>query len=303
MSSLAAPRGVRLLHLSDLHCGRPFVQAHVDAALALAAQGPWDAVILSGDLSQRARATEFAAARGILDRLAAAAPLLVIPGNHDAAWWRAPFGLGDQARVHQRYRAMITPELEPVLALPGVTLAGINSAGGTAPHTLTWYPRDWRVKGGVTPGQWATAAARLAAAPPDDLRVVVLHHNVLKGRLSRRWGLARPQGALDALAAMGADVVCGGHDHEERVEVVTRVAGRFLVSGANTLSSRMRGHRPSSCNVIEADAATVSVRAWVFEAGAFRPGPQEARLPRRGVAPRPEGAGALNPAASSPMFR
>jgi hypothetical protein len=65
----------------------------------------------------------------------------------------------------------------------------------------------------------------------------------------------------------------------------------------------MRGHRPSSCNVIEADAATVSVRAWVFEAGAFRPGPQEARLPRRGVAPRPEGAGALNPAASSPMFR
>jgi hypothetical protein len=198
---------------------------------------------------------------------------------------------------------MITPELEPVLALPGVTLAGINSAGGTAPHTLTWYPRDWRVKGGVTPGQWATAAARLAAAPPDDLRVVVLHHNVLKGRLSRRWGLARPQGALDALAAMGADVVCGGHDHEERVEAVTRPSGRFLVSAANTLSSRMRGHRPSSCNVIEADAATVSVRAWVFEAGAFRPGPQEARLPRRGVAPRPEGAGALNPAASSPMFR
>jgi 3',5'-cyclic AMP phosphodiesterase CpdA len=303
MSHPVAPGGVRLLHLSDLHCGRPFVQAHVDAALALAAQGPWDAVVLSGDLSQRARATEFAAARGILDRLAAAAPLLVVPGNHDAAWWRAPFGLGDPARVHARYRAMITPDLEPVLSLPGVTLVGINSAAGTAPHTLTWYPRDWRVKGGVTPGQWATAAARLAAAPPDDLRVVVLHHNVLKGRLSRRWGLARPQGALDALAAMGADVVCGGHDHEERVEAVTRPSGRFLVSAANTLSSRMRGHRPSSCNVIEADAATVSVRAWVFEAGAFRPGPQEARLPRRGVAPRPEGAGALNPAASSPMFR
>jgi hypothetical protein len=190
-----------------------------------------------------------------------------------------------------------------VLSLPGVTLAGINSAGGTAPHTLTWYPRDWRVKGGVTPGQLATAAARLAAAPADDLRVVVLHHNVLRGRLSRRWGLTRPQATLDALAAMGADVVCGGHDHEERVEAVTRSAGRFLVSGANTLSSRMRGHRPSSCNVIEADATTVTVRAWVFEAGAFRPGPQEASLPRRGVAPGPEAPGALNPAVPTPMFR
>lgn len=302
MSAPAAPSGVRLLHLSDLHCGRPFVAAHVDAALALAAAGRWDAVILSGDLSQRARAVEYAAARGILDRLAAAAPLLVVPGNHDAAWWRAPFGLGDAARVHERYRAMICPDLEPVVRVPGVTLVGINSAGGTAPHTLTWYPRDWRVKGGVTPAQWDRAAARLAAAPPGDLRVVVLHHNVLKGRLSRRWGLARPEGALDALAVMGAEVVCGGHDHEERVEAVSRPGGRFLVSGANTLSSRMRGHRPSSCNVIEADGDTVTVRAWVFDRGAFHPGPQVAHAPRRRGSGAAAAAAPLNPGASAPMF-
>ncbi|MBU6367690.1 MAG: metallophosphoesterase [Gemmatimonadetes bacterium] len=301
MSAPVASSGVRLLHLSDLHCGRPFVGAHVDAALALAERGRWDAIILSGDVSQRARVAEFTAARAILDRLGAVAPLLVVPGNHDAAWWRAPFGLGDPARVHERYRAFITPDLEPVLRVPGVTVVGMNSAGGTAPHTLTWYPRDWRVKGGVTAAQLAVARARLAAAPPGDLRVLVLHHNVVRGRLSRRWGLARPEATLDALAAMAPDVVCGGHDHEERTELVVRPAGRFLVSCANTLSSRMRGRRPSSCNVIEADAGTVTVRAWVYNGGAFHPGPQAATLSRalRGAdaVPAP-----LNPCAPAPIL-
>ena len=38
MTSVDSARaaGVRILHCSDIHCGRPFVQAHVDAALALA---------------------------------------------------------------------------------------------------------------------------------------------------------------------------------------------------------------------------------------------------------------------------
>jgi predicted phosphodiesterase len=145
---------------------------------------------------------------------------------------------------------------------------------------LTWYPRDWRVKGGLTVGQLRDGHARLAASPAGDLRVLVVHHNVVKGRLSRRWGLARPQATLDAIAAMPVDVVCSGHDHEERVEVVERATGRFVVSTANTLSSRMRGHRPSAVNVIEADATAVRVTAWGFTSGAFHPGPMTATLPR-----------------------
>ena len=65
------------------------------------------------------------------------------------------------------------------------------------------------------------------------------------------------------------DVVCTGHDHEERVELV---ADRVLVSAANTLSSRMRGRRPSALNVIEASAETVTVQAWSYRDGAFTRG-------------------------------
>jgi 3',5'-cyclic AMP phosphodiesterase CpdA len=275
-----APPAVRLLHVSDIHCGRPFVAAHVDAALAVAAGGRWDAIIVSGDLSQRARVHEFEAARAILDRFRALAPTITVPGNHDAAWWHAPFGWGDFARVHARYRSYIDADLEPVLQVPGVTLVGLNSAWGTNPESLTWYPRDWRVKGGLTPVQLQAAHTRLAAAPPGDLRVLVVHHNVVRGRLSNRWGLKQPHRVLAALAAMPVDIVCTGHDHEERVDVVERAGGRVVVSAANTLSNRMRGHRPSAINVVEASARELVVTAWPFDGRAFAPGPMVLREPR-----------------------
>ena len=87
--------------------------------------------------------------------------------------------------------------------------------------------------------------------------------------------------ALDRIAAMSVHVVCTGHDHEERTEVVQRTTGRFLASAANTLSSRSRKHRPSALNVIEATDTQVTARAWTYQGGAFVPGPMSATLDRR----------------------
>jgi len=261
---------VRVLHVSDMHCGHPFVPAHVEAALALAHGQRWNAIVMSGDFSQRARVHEFEHARELVDRFRAIAPVITVPGNHDTAWWHAPFGFGDFSRLHERYRTYIASETEPTVQAPGVTMVGLNSSWGTNPESLTWYPRDWRVKGGLTDAQLRDAHARLAAAPDGDLRVLVVHHNVVRGRLSNRWGLKQPQRVLEAIAAMPVDVVCTGHDHEERVELV---GGRVLVSAANTLSSRMRGRRPSALNVIEATPEAVTVQAWSYADGAFTPGP------------------------------
>jgi 3',5'-cyclic AMP phosphodiesterase CpdA len=271
---------VRVLHVSDMHCGRCFVARHVDAALAVARASRWDAIVFSGDLSQRAREHEFTEAREILAQFREVAPVLTVPGNHDAAWWHAPFGYGDFARVHERYRTFIDAETEPTLRTPGLSIVGLNSAWGTHPPALTWYPRDWRVKGGLTASQLTDAYARLAASPPGDLRLLVVHHNVVRGRLSHRWGLARPVSTLDAIAAMPCDVVCTGHDHDERVEVVERPTGRFLLSAANTLSSRMRGHRASALNVIESHDGRLTATAWCYDAdaAAFAPGPMSATL-------------------------
>ena len=271
---------MRVLHISDIHCGHPFVAAHVAAALDMAAASRFNAIVISGDFSQRARIREFARAREIVDRFRAIAPTIEVPGNHDTAWWSAPFGWGDASRLHERYKQYINPLLEPVVRVPGVSMVGLNSAAGMLPQAITWYPRDWRVKGGLTPAQFAWAARELTASPPGDLRLLVVHHNVVRGHLSHRWGLKQPQAALDRIAAMSVDVVCTGHDHEERTEDVQRTTGRFLVSGANTLSSRMRKRRPSALNVIEATATHVTVRAWGYHDGAFVPGPMSTTVDR-----------------------
>ncbi len=271
----------RVLHVSDIHCGFPFVAEHVAAAFDVAAASRFDAIVISGDFSQRAREKEFERARGILDQFRAIAPTLEVPGNHDTAWWHAPFGWGDAERLHVGYKRYINPVLEPVVRVPGVSMVGLNSSSGMLPQAVTWYPRDWRVKGGLTASQFEWATQALAASPAGDLRLLVVHHNVVRGHLSHRWGLKQPEVALDRIAGMSVDVVCTGHDHEERTEVVQRRTGRFLVSAANTLSSRSRKHRPSALNVIEATATQVTVRAWGYHQGAFVPGPLSATMDRQ----------------------
>ena len=69
-----------LLHISDLHFGRvdPATVEPLTAAIRALAR---NVVIVSGDLTQRARAAEFRAARAFLDALPR--PQIVVPGNHD----------------------------------------------------------------------------------------------------------------------------------------------------------------------------------------------------------------------------
>ncbi|MGD8325142.1 MAG: metallophosphoesterase, partial [Gammaproteobacteria bacterium] len=72
----------RLLHISDLHFGRPYVPEAGEALQRIAPSLELDAIVVTGDISQRAKAREFEAARRFLDRLPSV-PMLVIPGNHD----------------------------------------------------------------------------------------------------------------------------------------------------------------------------------------------------------------------------
>ncbi|MGZ5269625.1 MAG: metallophosphoesterase [Ramlibacter sp.] len=70
-----------LLHISDTHFGteQPKVAA---ALLALAHERRPDLLVYSGDMTQRAREVEFAAARAFCQELGIAR-MLALPGNHD----------------------------------------------------------------------------------------------------------------------------------------------------------------------------------------------------------------------------
>jgi len=92
---------VTLAHVSDLHFGRDADLAQIDALEALIPELRPDAVVLSGDLTQRARHGELQGALRFTKSMRRVAPTLVIPGNHDVEWWRSPFGILGRDR---RYR-------------------------------------------------------------------------------------------------------------------------------------------------------------------------------------------------------
>src|SRR5579875_2925577 len=99
----------RIVHLSDLHFGRTRPDLLGPLLESIHAAAP-DLVAVSGDLTQRARAGQFAAARRFLAALPR--PVLVVPGNHDvpldAAWARLLW-------PWRRYRHWIGRDLEPWL--------------------------------------------------------------------------------------------------------------------------------------------------------------------------------------------
>jgi 3',5'-cyclic AMP phosphodiesterase CpdA len=260
--------GAVLIHLSDLHFGSVAeLDALEDALTFIVALRP-DAIAVSGDLTLRARHGEFAAARLYLDRLRGTAPVLAVPGNHDVQWWQSPLSLLGTERMFTKYRRWFGPDLTPVLTIPGVVIAGALTANGIAPGSISRNPNDLAVKGNLPASETRRLGKIFENAPPGDYRVVVLHHNVLAGRLSARMGLAHWRSAGERLVKTGADLVLCGHDHEEGAGLLNN---QVVVSTANTLSTRTRARRPCSFNVIrlEPDRIEVEFQIWDIRARRF----------------------------------
>lgn len=270
---------IRLVHLSDLHFGAYVDLDQIAALERLVPDLEPAAVIIAGDVSQRARHGEFQRALAFVEHCRRTAPTLVVPGNHDVRWWASPFGIrGDQPR-YAHYRRYFGDTLGPVLSIPGARIVGTVSAHGLAAGSLTWNLRDVTVKGHLPVAETDRARAEFEGAAADECRVVVLHHNVLRGRLSNRWGMARPHDTQRRLAASGADLILCGHDHEESVG---QLEGGAVVAAASTPSSRTRGKRPSVFNLIEIGASSIAVEYRRWNGGRYHPG-ERAEFPRRGA--------------------
>lgn len=281
-----------LIHLSDLHFGR------VDEALLaplkeqIARLAP-DLLVVSGDLTQRARRREFLAARAFLDTLPV--PRLVVPGNHDVPLYNvarrflAPLG---------RYCRYITPELEPVYLDDEIAVLGINTA-----RALTFK------HGRVNPLQLARLRARLEQLAPQLTKIIVTHHPF---DLPPDFGEARLVGlapqAMDMFAACGVDLLLAGHMHASHAG---NTAARYefpgyaalMVQAGTATSTRGRG-AANAFNLLRIGSARIEVRHYSWQAGraAFVEGAAD-RFERSGgiwsqVAPD---ATASNPSGAPPI--
>ena len=281
-----------LAHVSDLHFGRPAVYERLDALREfLAGVGP-DAIAVSGDLTQRCSNREFAQARAYLDSLGEIAPYLVIPGNHDIRWLGAVARnlgvaglLREQAHnfKYSRYRRHISENLSPSLEVPGAVIAGLNTAHGISRGSLTKRFRDLGVIGHVKHADIQRVKAAFEAADPGAARIVMIHHNPIRGELSGRHGLANTEQALHAFSDLGTELVLCGHDHQDAVHTIEKGTHGLVISTAGTISNRVKPGRASSFNLVHTDENNLRIVAhsWKKDAG-FVPS-EDRTFPRRAL--------------------
>lgn len=259
---------VQIAHIGDIHFGGVANIPVVEALERVLPDLRPDAIVIGGDLSQRARHGEFQRGRAFVNLARETAPVLVIPGNHDVQWWWRPFLPFGKHAVYQKYRRYFGSDLTPTLTIPGgAVIASALTAHGVAWGSLTPRLRDIAVKGHLPKREMERVKTVFAQAEPGLPRVLVTHHNVLRGDISKRMGLARWRRAQRRIVEAGTDVVLCGHDHQEGAEMLD---GRVAVSTASTLSTRSRGERPVSFNFVTIDPAAVQVTFFRWDSAKQR---------------------------------
>ena len=276
---------VQLLHISDLHFGALAELDEIEALEQLIPDLRPDAVVISGDLTQRARHGEFQRARVLMRTAARTAPVHVTPGNHDVRWWLRPLIPFARTPLYAKYTRYFGNDLAPTLTVPGAVIACALTSHGVAWGSLTLRPRDLAVKGHLPKREIERVRGVFAAAAPELARVLVVHHNVLRGDVSGRMGLARWRQAQRRIVASGAELVLCGHDHQEDAELLD---GGVVVSTASTLCRRTRAGRPGSFNfvTIEPTAVHITFFRWSAEHRRFNASDTAAFARGGGAKPR-----------------
>lgn len=230
-----------LLHISDAHFGTE--QAPVVQALRnLARDRRPDALIFSGDVTQRARRAQFDAAARFVESLGIARRM-ALPGNHDIPLYNV------FARAFAPYRGYMRAfghDLEPVLQGADFVAIGVNTT------------RPGRHKDGeVSAAQVERVAGLLRKARPGQLRIVVTHQPcALPSTHDETDRLDGADPAIRAWADAGADLVLGGHIHLPYVLDLSQSpwdASRrmWCVQAGTATSSRVRFSIANSVNLIE----------------------------------------------------
>jgi 3',5'-cyclic AMP phosphodiesterase CpdA len=223
-----------LIHISDLHfhhVDRATVEALITEIHAIKPH----LVVVSGDLTQRARAHQFKEAAEFLERLPF--PQVVVPGNHDVPLYNlfarffSPFS---------NYRRFINSNLEPVFEDEEMIVLGLCT-----PQSFTIS------EGRLRDSSLENFRKYLQRGACEKTRLLVSHHPLEVSRL----------------LPFSPDVLLAGHLHMGSASSTTNLKiaphrSLVAVQGGTSTSVRHRGGEGNSFNLIYLEKPEIRVEKY-----------------------------------------
>jgi len=224
-----------------------------------------EVVVISGDLTQRARRREFRAARRFIDAVdAAGAAVVLVPGNHDIPLFN-PF-----ARLlwpFRRYRSVI-----------GGTAVDTRWVNDLQFITVNSVRRERHASGYITAERRRQVVEQARRQSGAKLTIVVTHHPL--GTMSAEEEEAAHQGDVRTCRAWheaGVNLVMSGHVHRPFLLDATEQllggenrSGRplWILNAGTAVSHRVRDNYPNSFNLLDfrhgEDGWFMDVERWDY---------------------------------------
>jgi 3',5'-cyclic AMP phosphodiesterase CpdA len=252
-----------IAHISDLHFGMTEPRI-VEAAVQDLSERRPTVLVVSGDLTQRARAPQFRDAAAFLRRLPS--PQVIVPGNHDIPLYDVFTRFFASLR---NFKKIITPNLWPVYRDEELLVIGINTARAFT-FTINGFWKDGRIS--VAQLEEIERLARKESE--KTMTVVVTHHPFIPPPGRRIHGIVHGTGAaLRTMEKSGVDLLLAGHLHLGYAgDVRTHHEGvrRSILSvqAASVTSTRRRGE-PNAYNWITLEPDLITIEARGFDGNRF----------------------------------
>ena len=239
----------RIAHLTDLHLG--FHRADlVEPLLERLNAARADLVVVTGDVTHRARADQYAQAARFLSRITA--PLMVIPGNHDVPLYNLPVRFLSPWRG---FRRAVGADLTPSRQIGPVRVLALNSVDPLAVQ-----------RGVIRDGEIRRLERSL---DPRAMNIIALHHPLehlaqVDKDLTRRAGQA-----LARLERAGAQIVLSGHLHVWATGAMldqTAHRGVLQIQGGTALCGRL-SDRQNEFAVLQIDGPLLTIERHIAPMG------------------------------------
>lgn len=233
----------------------------IDQAVAQMNELGIDHLAITGDLTNLALPSEFAAARKLIDELAGPQRASVIPGNHDYYTADAE----REFRFENTFRDYLTSDLPAYQQPTGypfchvrddVAIIGLNTGIATPPFFATGYVRERELR--------ATAALLADPIVRRRFSVVMLHHPLQRYPHERLPHLRRLMNAAEVMRVLRegrVDLAIHGHNHRHSTVEIPHLVGdgvmRICEAGSTSTSAYSHEEKGGKFNVYDIEGGAL----------------------------------------------